>query len=478
LNGKIKAVSVRNAAFPHPLIGEFHVLNSIAPNVVQKWLADFKMISNHTGETMGKKIESLKQGQKIAFISSLLSFLLALMKGIIGYLFGSPILIADAFHSGADLLSHVASGFGLWLASRGKTTKFPYGLYRAETLACLTVGGFIVVAGFEIFMEGYHKLFHLEPLGSFPVLPVAASIISAVTAFVVAKMESKVGQSIGSKSLIANSREAFLDIFTSLVVLLGILLAYFRIPYVEGSVIILISLLLFKLGLENVWTSLLILLDANLDPELQLELEKKANEIYGVKGVSDIKIRQSGPFKMVECVIETRPSLSLYKAHELADQVENFIAQNYDQIESVFIHVEPQKIETLTAIAPVENIAGLDSSIHGHFARAPYFVILNLSDSSADIEDFYYNEFLGETQHLGVKIARVLVKYKIDLLFTFSIGEISYPILKDNLVDIYAAEEGHSVKEIIERYRLDQLQPLTGPTHPVEKSQVASRFKT
>ena len=42
------------------------------------------------------------------------------MKGIVGYLFGSPILIADAFHSGADLLSHVASGFGLWLASRGK----------------------------------------------------------------------------------------------------------------------------------------------------------------------------------------------------------------------------------------------------------------------------------------------------------------------------------------------------------------------
>jgi len=426
---------------------------------------------------MENKVEGLKRGQRIAFISSFVSFLLALMKGIVGYLFGSPILIADAFHSGADLLSHAASGFGLWIAARGKSTKFPYGLYRAETLACLTVGGFIAVAGIEIFMEGYHKLFHGEPVASFPILPVAASILSAVTAFVVAKMESKVGRSIGSQSLIANSREAFLDIFTSLIVLLGILLAYFRIPYVEGSVIILISLLLFKLGVENVWTSLLILMDANLDPELQLELEKKANEIYGVKGVSDVKMRQSGPFKMVECVIETRPLLSLYKAHELADKVEDFIAQNYEQIESVFIHVEPQKNGTVTAIVPVENIAGLDSLIHGHFARAPYFVILKLSDSGMDIEDFYYNEFLDETQHLGVKIARVLVKYKIDLLFTFNIGEISYHMLKDNLVDIYETEEGHTVKEIIERYRLDQLRPLTGPTHPVETSQTVSRLK-
>ena len=426
---------------------------------------------------MGNKIEGLKQGQRIAFVSSLLSLLLALMKGIVGYLFGSPILIADAFHSGADLLSHTASGFGLWLASRGKTTKFPYGLYRAETLACLTVGGFIVVAGIEIFIEGYHKLFHLEPVGSFPILPVAASITSAVTAFVVAKMESKVGRSIGSQSLIANSSEAFLDIFTSLIVLLGIVLAYFRIPYVEGSVIILISLLLFKLGVENIWTSLLILMDANLDPELELELEKKANEIYGVKGVSDIKIRQSGPFKMVECVIETRPSLSLYKAHELADQVEEFIAKNYEQIESVFIHVEPQKNGTVTAIAPVENIAGLNSLIHGHFARAPYFVVLKLSDSITDIEDFYYNEFLGDTQHLGVKIARVLVKYKIDLLFTPNIGEISYHMLKDNLVDIYEADEGHTVKEMLERYRCGQLRPLTSPTHSVETSQAVSRLQ-
>ena len=422
---------------------------------------------------MKNKIENLKLGQRIAFISSFVSFLLAIMKGTVGYLFGSQILIADAFHSGADLLTHAASGFGLWIAARGKTTKFPYGLYRAETLACLIVGGLIVVAGIEILKEGYHKLFYLEPVESFPILPIVASIVSAIAAFVVAKMESKVGKSIGSQSLIANSREAMLDVFTSLVVSIGILLAYFKIPYVEGAIIILIAILLFKLGVENIWTSLLILMDANLDPELQFELEEKANEIYGVKGVSDIKIRQSGPFKMVECVIATRPSLSLYKTHELADKVEDFIAKNYAQIESVFIHVEPTKAEIVSAIIPVRNIAGLDSEIHGHFARAPFFAVLTLNDNRVDIEDFYNNEFLDEQKHIGVKVARVIVKYKIDLLFTSNIGEISFHVLKDNLVDIYKAQEGLSVNEIINSYRLDLLQPLNYPTHTVEESQVS-----
>jgi len=426
---------------------------------------------------MENKIENLKRGRRIAFISSLLSLLLAVMKGVIGYLFGSQVLIADAFHSGADLLTHAASGFGLWIASRGKTTKFPYGLYRAETLACLIVGGFIVVAGIEIFREGYHRLFHLEPVKSFPVLPVAASIISSVTAFFVAKMESKVGKSIGSQSLIATSREAFLDIFTSLIVLIGILLAYFRIPYVEGAVIILISLLLFKLGIENIWSSLLVLMDANLDPELQFELEEKTNEIYGVKGVSDVKIRQSGPFKMVECVMKTRPSLPLYRAHELANKVEDLIARDYEHIESVFIHVEPLKDEVITAIFPVQDIKGMDSLISDHFGRAPYFVIVRLENGNMDIEDFYTNEFLNEKGHIGIKVVRAIVKYRLDLVFVSNIGEITYYMLKDSLVDIYKAEEGLSVKEVMQRYRLNQLELITEPTHPVEESQVISQFQ-
>ena len=426
---------------------------------------------------MEKKIERLKRGQKVAFISSLVSFLLAVMKGIVGYLFGSPVLVADAFHSGADLLTHAASGFGLWIASGGKTTKFPYGLYRAETLACLTVGGFIVLAGVGIFREGYHKLFYLEPVASFPILPIAASIVSSVAALIVARIESKVGNLIGSRSLIANSREAFLDIFTSLIVLVGILLAYFRIPCVEGAIIILISLLLFKLGIENIWMSLLVLMDANLDPELQSDVENKVNEIYGVKGISDVKIRQSGPFKMVECVITTRPSLPLYKAHELADKVENVISKDYEHIESIFVHVEPRKDEVLSAIIPVRDINGMDSIVSSHFGRAPYFVVVKLEDGDADIEDFYCNEFLDEKGHIGIRIVRAIIEYKLDLVLISNIGEISYYMLKDNLVDIYRVEEGLSVREIVRRYHLNQLEPITAPTHPVEESLVVSQFQ-
>jgi len=208
------------------------------------------------------KTESLKQGQRIAFIATVVTLLLAVTKAAVGYLFDSKVLVADAFHSGADLLAIVASGFGLWMASRKKTEKFPYGLYKVETLVTLIIGALITWVGIEMLTDGYHKLFDIGDVKKFPILPVSVSVLSIITAFVLARKEKDVGKSINSQSLIANASESFLDIFTSLVVLAGILLAYLRIPYIEGSIIILISLLIFKLGLENIWTSLQVLLDA------------------------------------------------------------------------------------------------------------------------------------------------------------------------------------------------------------------------
>ncbi|MDY6967667.1 MAG: cation diffusion facilitator family transporter [Spirochaetota bacterium] len=448
-----------------------------------------------------ERIDALKRGTRIAFIATSVTLFLAIMKALVGYLFDSKLLIADAFHSSADLLAISASGFGLWLASKKKTQKFPYGFYRAETLVSLIIGGLIVWGGITLFIDGYQKLFHISDIlpqqnfdqlhgGNlskystngkinhgglileFPFLPVGVSIISIITAFFIAKQERVVGKAIGSQSLLVNASESFLDIFASIIVLLGLLLAYAKIPYIEGSIIILISFLIIKLGLTNAWTSLLFLMDANLDPKLQTEIENKINEIYGVKGESEVKIRQSGPFKMVECRIETSPSLPLYRAHELADKVEDYVMKNYEHIESVFIHIEPSIGKSISAIIPVHEINGLDSKVYEHFGRAPYFVILRLKNSDVEIEDFYYNEFIKETKHIGIKVIRAVIKYKLDLLFTSRIGEISFYMLKDNFVDIYRISKDLTVKEVIDKYLKNEFKQIYEPTHTVEESQI------
>jgi len=417
--------------------------------------------------------DRLKQGRKVALIATCLTVLLAAGKFVIGHWTDSRILIADAFHSGVDVVAIFASWLGLWLASRKKSERFPYGLYRAETFVTLAIGILITWAGLENLNEGFIKFFILPSLQPFPIWPVAVSLLSLIAAYFIAKKEKETGERIKSNSLLANASESFLDIGISLIVLMGLLLAYARVPYAEGAVIMVIALLIIRLGLKNVWTPILILMDANLDPQMQQEIEDQLFNMKGVKGVGGVKIRQFGPFKMVECVVTTNPSLTVYKAHDLADQMEERVIKTYDGIESVFVHIEPSKQTDRSIIIPVEDINGLDSRVYGHFGRAPYFIILKLANSGLEIEDFYYNEFIKEKEriHVGIKVINAVIKHRLDIVFTPKIGEISFYMLKDHFVDIYRAEEGATVREVIEKLKNNQSEPLTAP-HPAEESEV------
>jgi len=417
------------------------------------------------------KTTQLKKGQRLALWATIITLFISALKGVIGFLFHSKVLVADAFHSGADTIAIFASAFGLWLASRKKSERFPYGLFKAETFVTLIIGGLITWAGVELVIDGYHKILFVPSGIEFPFLPICVSIFSIIAAFFIARKEKEVGEEINSQSLIANAGESFLDIVSSIVVLAGILMAYWRIPYVEGAIIILIALLIIKLGLENFWKSLLILLDANLDKELQQKFEELIINVYGVNDVHDIKIRQSGPFRMVDLKFTTNPSITIYQAHEIADEIEDKIMNKFDSVESVFVHIEPSRHDKVKAIIPVYEINGMNSEVYGHFGRAPYFVVLNIEEEDVEIEDFYLNEFLDRKQHIGLNVVKVIVHYDLDMLFTNRIGEIAFYMLKENFIDIYKIPKAKiSVRQVFELYHKNQLSRITSPTHTVEES--------
>jgi cation diffusion facilitator family transporter len=425
---------------------------------------------------MAERTAQLKTGQKVALWATAVTLLISVLKGTVGTLFHSKVLVADAFHSAADTVAIFASAFGLWLASREKSRRFPYGLYKAETLVTLIIGALILWAGIELLLDGYHKLFFVPPLVRFPVLPVAVAGLSILTAFFIARKEKRIGRAINSQSLLANAGESMLDIVSSIVVLAGILLAYWQVRYLEGVIIILISLLILKLGSENVWRSLLVLLDANLDEPLQAQIEQTLLDIPGVKDTEDIKIRQAGPFRMVELKIATNPSISIYQAHGIADEIERQVSQKFTTVESVFVHVEPSQQTKVRAIVPVSEINGLDSKVYGHFGRAPYFVIVSIDKNEAVIDDFYLNEFLDRKRHIGLNVVKVIIHYDLDMLFTNRIGEIAFSMLKENFIDIYRIrDENLTVKTVIELYRQNRLTRILNPTHSVEEAEVESR---
>jgi len=410
-----------------------------------------------------EKRKQLEKGQRIALVSALLIFVLALLKAFVGYQYHSPLLVADAWHSGADILINISSLIGLKLASKKTSSKFPYGLYKAETLACLLIGVLIAFIGIDMLQDGWQKLFWMNSQNDLPVFPIGASLISCALAWVLAVKQRTIGKAIGSQALLVTAKEAFFDIFTSLFVLIGIVCVYGQIHYIEGGIILLIAGLILKLGIETAWKSIMILMDANMDMDLKIEVEEKLNRIPGVKDVAGVKIRQSGPFKIINCIIKTAPSLTLYKSHDLADIAENMLLAEYKNIASVFIHVEPEKEKVKTAVIPVQEKKGLESRLHSDFGRAPYFIIVKFSDDRIDIDSFIHNDFLDRKGHIGLNVAKSIVPHNIHLLFVSNIGEISFHMLKNNYIDVFKVETEMTLKEMIASYKENRLHPIIKP---------------
>jgi len=101
-------------------------------------------------------------------------------------------------------------------------------------------------------------------------------------------------------------------------------------------------------------------------------------------------------------------------------------------------------------------------------------VILKLHDTgTAEIEDFYYNEFLEKKDqiHIAVKVIKVIIKHDLDIVFTTKIGEIAFHMLKDNFIDIFGTEEDITVGEVVKQFREGRLQMIAGP-HPAEESEI------
>jgi cation diffusion facilitator family transporter len=422
------------------------------------------------------KIDRLKEGQRVTKNVILVSLILVVFKGIIGFFSGSVALISDAVHTGADSITTFASWFGLKIAERKPTEKFPYGYYKAETIATFFICIFLLFAGYELITESYSKLFIL-PILQIPYWALAICLISAVLAFFVAKYERKIGEEINSQSLITIAQESRIDILISLVVFLGILSTHFKIPYVEGIVGILISLMIFKVALENGKNAIYSLMDVNPSQDIEERIKKLIKKIPGVESFEDLKLRRAGPFIFGDVKIKTKKFLTVKRAHEISDNIENKIKKEISQIESFNIHIEPSKKERQKLVIPVNNKNGFKSKVSNHFARANYFIFIDMDGKNVKSHYFKENKYKRKKVRAGLFfIQNVILNERVDEVITKQIGAISFHTLRDNLIDIYLAKK-NTVEKNVNDFVNDKLERLKEPTKKLGQEKVERRIR-
>ncbi|XP_006454398.1 hypothetical protein AGABI2DRAFT_147755 [Agaricus bisporus var. bisporus H97] len=86
---------------------------------------------------------------------------------IVGYAVGSLALVADSFHMLNDVLSLIVALYAIKLSASNKpNSRYTYGWHRAEILAALVNGVFLLALCFSIFMEALERFFKTTEISS------------------------------------------------------------------------------------------------------------------------------------------------------------------------------------------------------------------------------------------------------------------------------------------------------------------------
>jgi cation diffusion facilitator family transporter len=390
---------------------------------------------------------NLKKGGKAAIYSSLINFLLAVVKGVVGILSGSIALIADSIHSFSDIVASLAVYIGLKLSMRKPDKKFPYGYYKIESFASLIISAIIIVTGIEIALESYNAFLNPSTI-EIPLIALVIAALSALVSFLLARYKQDVGRTIGSQALINDGKHSFIDIFSSLIVFIGILSSYLGYLRIQGISGILVAFLIIYMGLKLAKDDVLVLLDANMDPEKIEEIKTIAESVDGVEGVHAIKVRRSGPFVFAELHLETKKGLSVENASEITGNIKKAVKDKIKNLDSLTVQIEPFKKEKLRVAVPVENRNGLQSDISEHFARAPYILIADVVNGKITNSAIKENPGTKLKKKKGIESAEFLEKEKVDVLVSNEVGEGPKYVLSGKSIDIIIPK-GKNLEEMI-----------------------------
>lgn len=284
-----------------------------------------------------------RQIRRVLWIVLILNFAVAAAKLFYGWLTNSASIMADGYHSFSDGASNIVGLCGIWLASKPKDERHPYGHAKYETLASVSIALLLFLACLKVLSQSIERFLH--PIH--PKVDEISFVVMGATLLVntvVMLYERKKGQILQSEILISDSLHTGADIFTTASVILGLLAIRAGYPVVDPIVAFLISIFIGYAGIEILKTSSKVLVDtAAVDKE---QLRDMALSVNGIEYCHKIRSRGREGYIHIDMHCHMKPDISLEKAHEIAHIVEDKIKGNIPGIKDVTIHIEPYREKT------------------------------------------------------------------------------------------------------------------------------------
>ena len=254
---------------------------------------------------------------------------------------GSVGLLSDAIESLVNLVAALTALFALWFAARPVDRSHNYGHEKIEFFASAVEGALILIAGAGIIWYSALRLIDpraLDALG----IGVAITIVAALVNLMAARILLREAAEHDSVVLHADGQHLMTDVWTSLGVVVGLILVYVTgVERLDPIIGILVAFNILRTGFRLLRFSF----DGLMDRALPVgEQDQVRNAIQGAldEGVlyHALRTRRAGSRRFVDLHVLVPGASSLRKAHTVAIRIETAIGEALPGAETT-VHLEP-----------------------------------------------------------------------------------------------------------------------------------------
>ena len=268
-------------------------------------------------------------------------------KIVVGLTTGSLGILAEAAHSGLDLMAAVMTFLAVRISGKPADRNHLYGHGKVENLSALFETLLLLVTCFWIIYEATHRLLYHAADLRVTFWSFAVMITSIVVDVSRSRILYRAARKYNSQALEADALHFSTDIWSSAVVILGLFcvkisewvpgVAFLRhadsvAAIMVGLIVVYVSV---KLGIRTI--------QALLDVAPSGIENKIISAVEGLPGVTDchnVRLRYSGPQLFVDIHILVDGNQTLKEAHDLTEEIEHIIQQLLPNVD-VTVHPEP-----------------------------------------------------------------------------------------------------------------------------------------
>lgn len=277
----------------------------------------------------------------VAFASVCAAVFLTGSKLVVGLFTGSLGILSEALHSGLDLIAALITYFSVRISDKPADANHPYGHGKVENLSALIETVLLLVTCVWIIYEAVHRLV----TGKMHIAVTHWSYIVVVTSIIVDFTRSRAlmraAKKHNSQALEADALHFSTDIWSSTVVLLGLVCSNFGWYYADALSALVVAAIVIYVAFQLGRRSIDVLLDTAPKGVVQT-IKEISKKIPQITSVHDIRARNSGADVFVEMCVHVTPSLSLIEAHKISHEFEKMIQEKIERC-IVHLHQEPEE---------------------------------------------------------------------------------------------------------------------------------------